>query len=311
MHYRRLGRTNLQVSEIGLGTVELGMDYGLPVNNQHIKPSEADAIKLLNQALDWGVNFIDTARSYGTSEEVIGKAISHRRSEYILASKVHYFPDLHGNDLQEAVEKSVYDSLHALKTDYVDLMQIHSLSDDYLTDDLLTTIQSLKTAGLTRFIGATTYGEDAALAVIYTDSIDCLQVAYNLVDREMEPYVLPRAQLSDIGIIARSVLLRGALTNRHHFIPSHLQELKLLTTDLEQLAQTHLDVSLVQLAYRFVLSHPTIATVLCGTARLHELKGALFYAQLNHGPLDPDTLTTIRFHQLQDRNQLKLEGWSV
>ena len=75
MNYRRLGRTGLQVSEISLGTVELGLDYGVPVAGEHLRPSEENAARLLNRALDIGVNFIDTARGYGISEEVIGRAL--------------------------------------------------------------------------------------------------------------------------------------------------------------------------------------------------------------------------------------------
>ena len=79
MNYRRLGRTGLQVSEIGLGTVELGLDYGVPVAGEHLRPPEEHAARLLNQALDLGVNFIDTARAYGASEEIIGRALKGRR----------------------------------------------------------------------------------------------------------------------------------------------------------------------------------------------------------------------------------------
>ena len=79
MNTRRLGRTGLQVSEIGLGTVELGLDYGVPVAGEHLRPPEENAARLLNRALDLGVNFIDTARAYGASEEVIGRALKSRR----------------------------------------------------------------------------------------------------------------------------------------------------------------------------------------------------------------------------------------
>ena len=72
MNYRQLGRTGLQVSEIGLGTVELGLDYGVPIDGEHLRPPEEQAAHLLNRALDRGVNFVDTARAYGASEEVIG-----------------------------------------------------------------------------------------------------------------------------------------------------------------------------------------------------------------------------------------------
>ena len=87
MQYRLLGRTQLSISEVSLGTVELGMEYGLKGITESNIPAEADARNLLNRAIDLGVNFIDTASEYGNSEEIIGRALKHRRSEYILATK--------------------------------------------------------------------------------------------------------------------------------------------------------------------------------------------------------------------------------
>ena len=88
MKFRRLGRTSLQVSEIGLGTVELGLEYGIAEGQPVQCRPRDDAARVLNQALDSGINFIDTARAYGVSEEIIGWALKARRKEFILASKV-------------------------------------------------------------------------------------------------------------------------------------------------------------------------------------------------------------------------------
>ncbi|HIL69018.1 MAG TPA: aldo/keto reductase, partial [Verrucomicrobia bacterium] len=90
MNYRRLGRANLQVSEVSLGTVELEMDYGIPVQGEQRRPSESEAVKLLNAAVDRGINFIDTARVYGESEAIVGRALKSRRNEIILATKVDH-----------------------------------------------------------------------------------------------------------------------------------------------------------------------------------------------------------------------------
>ena len=78
MRYRQLGQTNLQVSEIALGGVEIGLDYGIPVPGEHERPPEEDAIRLLQRAVDLGVNLIDTARTYGASESLIGHSLAHR-----------------------------------------------------------------------------------------------------------------------------------------------------------------------------------------------------------------------------------------
>src|SRR5882757_1318545 len=92
MRLRRLGRTSLDVSVISLGTVELGLDYGIERDGESLRPNESVAAELLNAALDSGVNLIDTARAYGSAESIIGRAIGHRRSEYVLVSKVKPHP---------------------------------------------------------------------------------------------------------------------------------------------------------------------------------------------------------------------------
>src|SRR5215475_14557030 len=88
MRYKRLGRTNLKISELALGTVELGLDYGIASDGEARRPAESDARDLLHFALDCGINLIDTARAYGVAERIIGCALKDRRQEYILASKV-------------------------------------------------------------------------------------------------------------------------------------------------------------------------------------------------------------------------------
>ncbi|HIQ05259.1 MAG TPA: hypothetical protein EYH31_06125 [Anaerolineae bacterium] len=88
MRYRPLGRTGLQVSEIGPGTVELGVEYGIPIPGLPRRPTEADAIRLVHRALDLGINFIDTARAYGESEAVLGKVLQGRRHRVILVTKL-------------------------------------------------------------------------------------------------------------------------------------------------------------------------------------------------------------------------------
>ena len=309
MNYRRLGRTGLQISEISLGTVELGLDYGVPVAGEHLRPAEAEAARLLNRALDLGVNFIDTARAYGASEEVIGRGLKSRRREYILASKLVPIREEGQSDreLREQVKVSIVASLRALQTDVIDLLQTHHTPVDVVAAGrVVAAMQEAQAAGDVRFIGASTYGEDAPLAVLEDGRFDTLQVAYSLVDRTLEERVLPLAQARDIGVVIRSVLLRGVLTHRYKLIPPALAELKAAIGRLDALVGGEAG-SLPELAYRFVFANPAVSTALVGTARVAELEAALTFADRRRLP--PALVAAIQEINVSDRSQLIPSNW--
>ena len=294
MNYQRLGRTNLQVSEISLGTVELGMDYGIPVRGEHRQPSEADANRLLNRALDLGINLIDTAQAYGESEAIIGRGLKSRRDEYILATKIAglSWEGYTGVELREQVETSITKSLRALQTDVIDLLYIHNATPELIQrGEIVEIMQRAQQAGYTRFIGTTTYGKAAPLAVLKDGRFDCVQVAYNLLDRQFEERVLPLAKKSDVGVVVRSVLLKGALTHRYAHLPEELYELRTAVRRINSLCGAQAN-SLPELAYRFVLAHPAVSTALVGTSRVHELQEIVSFAGCNSLP--PELLDDLR-----------------
>ena len=294
MNYRRLGRTNLQVSEISLGTVELGMDYGIPVHGEHRRPSEADAARLLNCTLDLGINLIDTAQAYGESEAIIGRALRSRRDEYILATKISSlsWEGYAGKELRERVEASITESLRTLHTDIIDLLYIHNATPELIQrGEIVEIIQRAQQAGYARFIGATTYGEAAPLAVLKDGRFDCIQIAYNLLDRQFEERVLPSAKENDVGVVIRSVLLKGALTYRYAHLPEELRELRAAVKGVNSLCGAQ-DCKLPELAYRFVLAHPVVSTALVGTGRVRELQEIASFAGC--GALPPELLNDIR-----------------
>src|ERR1700722_20353725 len=204
MKMRRLGNTDLLASEVALGTVELGLDYGIQANDGHMRPSEADAIRLLNEALDLGINFIDTARIYGNSEELIAKALKERRREYLLATKISPFSisDSSASDLSGHIHKSVEMSLRMLQTDYVDLLMLHSASPELIQRmELLSEIlHRLLRSGLVRYVGASVY-EDAGIDALRCGEFACLQIGYNVLDRRPEETIFPVAEQKGVGII--------------------------------------------------------------------------------------------------------------
>jgi aryl-alcohol dehydrogenase-like predicted oxidoreductase len=207
------------------------------------------------------------------------------------------------------VTSSVRQSLQALQTDVIDLMQLHSVSaEDIRRGELADILQDLQVAGSIRFLGATTYGEEAALAALEDGRYDCVQIAYNMLDREAETRILPLAQSKDIGVVIRSVLLKGALTHRYCHLPAELEELKSAVERILAIVATG-SWSLPELAYRFVLAHPAVSTVLVGTAFVEELKAAIDYGM--RGALSAQLQAQVRQVAIKDRKQLNPGNWPI
>ena len=190
MEHRRLGRTGLSVSEVGFGALEIGRDWGIPLDGDYGRPDEAEAARVLNAVLDTGINFIDTAPAYELSEERIGRAISHRRREFVLATKVgerrNDGEDSHYDYSGAATMRFIEQSLRLLKTDVIDLVQIHSAPVDVIRKgDTLEAMQQAQGQGKVRFVGMT--GDvTSAIEAVKNGGYDTVQVSYNIAYREPE-----------------------------------------------------------------------------------------------------------------------------
>ncbi len=204
MDYRVLGNTSLQVSPIGIGLSEIG----------NLSRSEEAGIEtLLNTALDSGINFLDTAALYGISEEMIGRTISARRDEYVLATKC-------GQDdpgvypwTRESVQNDIDASLKRLKTDHVDVLQLHSCELDVLQrGDVIDVLLKARDDGMTRFVGYSGDNEAAAWAV-ESGLFDTLQTSYNVVDQKARNKILPAARATGMGVIAKRPIANGIFGN--------------------------------------------------------------------------------------------------
>jgi aryl-alcohol dehydrogenase-like predicted oxidoreductase len=309
MRYRRLGRTGFDVSEISLGTVEIGMPYGIAANGEAPPPDEAEAARLLHSALDLGVNLIDTARAYGESEAIIGRALRHRRRDFVLVSKVHSYQDqnLDSAALRERITGSVQRSLSLLQAEVIDVMMLHSAPAEVIErGEALSVLQDLKRQGRIRAVGASVYGEEAALAAIDGGACDCLQIAYSVLDRRPESRVLEAAHRGGVGLVARSVLLKGALTDRFRLLPDALSGLKAAIEKMGALA-TREKISLPELAYRYVLSRPLPQTALVGASSAWELRQAVDFAA--RGPLPAALAGEIRRLEMPDAFYLNPGNW--
>jgi aryl-alcohol dehydrogenase-like predicted oxidoreductase len=284
MEYRKLGKTDMKVSVLGFGGSEIGYE--------HI--SLTTAKKLLNEALEAGVNVFDTAECYATSEELIGDAVGKRRKDYYLFTKCGHesgwsYPDWRPESLLRSIQRS----LKRLRTDHVDLVQLHSCSEAELRKGRV--IEALKRArerGYTRFIG---YSGDsqAALYAIECGEFDTLQTSVSIADQEALELSLPLAEKHNIGVIAKRPVANVAWHNGNR-PPSDAYG----RTYWERLQKLHYEFlkgdlkNTVAIALRFTLSVPGVHTAIVGTAKL--VRFAENSAAVAAGPLSQALFASIR-----------------
>jgi 1-deoxyxylulose-5-phosphate synthase len=313
LHYRTLGRTQLAVSALALGTVELGMDYGIAAPGDFGRPAEAEAIRIAHAALDAGINLIDTARAYGESEAILGKALQGRRDRVVLATKVA----LHqpegslptGDTLRTHMLSTLETSLRLLQTDYVDIWQLHLVDEAVLAqhNTIADAFAEARRAGKVRFTGGSFYGATTPAAALALDLFDVMQVTYSVLDQRLADRVLPLAQAKDVGIIVRSVLLKGALTERADHLPDRLEPLRARSRHFRQLVtDSGLNLSPAQAALAFALAHPQIGAVLVGVRTLQELHDDLVAVTAQLPPALLDQLAALR---LDDDDLLNPGAW--
>ena len=303
MLYRPLGTTGLTVSALSLGTVSLGVDYGIAAPGEFGRPDEADAIALVRAARDCGITLFDTAPAYGDSERIVGTAVG-RDPRAIIATKVP------ASGSGQAAIASIESSLRALRRDALDIVQIHNATRDTIDNRALTdALLDAKRRGLVRAIGASVYGEDAALAVIASGAFGVLQVALNALDQRMRDRVLPAAAAAGVGVVVRSAFLKGALTAKAQWLPEALAPVRDAGRRARDLLAGGSWDALPEAAMRFCLSVPDVASVLTGARTRPELDAAL--AAEATGPLDAATLAASARLALTDDALLNPSRWPI
>jgi len=301
--YRQLGTTGLTVSALSLGTVSLGVDYGIAAPGEFGRPDEADAIALVRAARDCGITLFDTAPAYGDSERIVGTAVG-RDPRAIIATKVP------ASGSSQAVIASIESSLRALRRDALDIVQIHNATPDTIDNRALTdALLDAKRRGLVRAIGASVYGEEAALAVIASGAFGVLQVALNALDQRMRDRVLPAAVAAGVGVVVRSAFLKGALTAKAQWLPEALAPVRDAGRRARDLLAGGSWDALPEAAMRFCLSVPDVASVLTGARTRPELDAAL--AAEATGPLDAATLAASARLALTDDALLNPSRWPI
>jgi aryl-alcohol dehydrogenase-like predicted oxidoreductase len=259
MQMKTLGNTDLQVSRLGVGLSELG--HGLTLDD------EAAAARVLNAALDGGVTFLDTSACYGVSEELIGRTIAHRRQEYVLATKCgHVTGGYSGRDwTAQTIQDSIDRSLARMKTDCLDLVQLHSCGVDILErGEAIQALLDARQAGKTRYIGYSGDNEAARWAV-ESGVFDTLQTSFNLVEQRARTRLFPAAKARGMGIIAKRPIANGSWgvpQSPSGYASQYFERAQVMAKmgPLPGASQNP-----VLLALGFVLAHDDVDTAIVGT----------------------------------------------
>lgn len=279
MKKRLLGKTGLEVSEIAFGGVEIGLPYGIGVESRKDMLSEKDAIALLHDAVDKGINFFDTARMYGDSETIMGKAFRNRRSEIVLASKCRHFRHASGKLTEDGllksfIETSLAESLAALQTDYLDVFMLHQADEEILENKMIAdTFQELKRKGVIRATGASTYLPAETEKAVASGNWDVIQLPFNVMDQR-HAACFDKAAQTGTGLVVRSVLLKGLLSDRGTNLHPELSKVEAHIAGYHAFLNDDFP-DLPTFATRFALSFENIASVLIGIDKTEYLNNAL------------------------------------
>ena len=215
---RELGSTGIQVSALGLGTVKLGRDQGVKYPTGFTIPDDRAALELLAQARDLGINLVDTAPAYGTSEERLGKLLKGQRDQWVICSKVgeEFNNGESSFDFSpEHVRYSVKRSLGRLCTDMIDMVLVHSDGNDlHIINELgtLEALAELKSEGLIRAYGMSTKTVEGGIAA--AQQSDIVMLTYNLAQQEESPVLDACAELGK-GALIKKALASGHLADNY------------------------------------------------------------------------------------------------
>jgi len=295
MKYRRLGKTGLRVSVIGVGTWQFGGEWG-----KDFQQAEVDAI--LAQAAELGVNLIDTAECYGDhlAEELVGRAIQGQRDRWVLATKFgHKFNASFQRDnvFEPAqVQEQLEQSLKALRTDYLDLYQFHSGTDAlFETSGLWEMLRDLVAAGTIRHLGISVSKKNASIRQVNRASevgAQAIQTVYNRIERDAEKEILPSCLRQNLGVLARvplaSGFLSGKYTKESRFSSTDVravwqsdQERRSLAEQAEQVkCEVPEGVPMAQWALAWCLQHPAVSCVIPGCKNVEQVQSNAHAADL-------------------------------
>jgi len=264
MEMVQLGNTELKVSRLGVGLVEIGL--------QLTRRNRDQADNLLNTALDGGINFFDTAECYGISEDLIGEALSHKRDQFVLATKAGH-PSFGTEGVRwhvDTLKKSIDRSLLRLKTDYVDILQMHAYDIfGEPPDEIVQVFLDAKRDGKTRYIGYSQENEEAMWA-IQSGLFDTIQTAFNIMDQRALFGIFDEASKAGMGVIAKRPIGNGmwgrVFKKSDHYEDTVAKSLRVRAEKMQEFGEIATEPeNHILSALGFVLHHSQIHTAIVGS----------------------------------------------
>ncbi|MGH2736271.1 MAG: aldo/keto reductase family protein [Actinomycetota bacterium] len=305
MNYRKLGNSDLEVSEISLGS---WLTYGVGVE-------AASAAACVDRALDVGINFIDTANVYGrgAAESFLGEALKGRdRSSYVLATKVYFPMSPRDRGLsKKQIRKQSDASLRRLQTDYVDLYQCHRYDTSTPLDETMEALTEVVQQGKARYIGFSEWKPKQIRAALDLNGVERFassQPEYSMLQRRIEAEVIPLCEGAGIGQIVWSPLAQGVLTGKYrpgehppedsraasdkmgHFIDRLMDDPTLEAVQRLRPIADGLGASMAQLALAWVLRRPNVSSAIVGASRPEQVDDNAAASGIT---LDDDTLKAV------------------
>lgn len=274
MNKNQLGKSDIYVSELTLGCMSLGTDT-------------KQASSIIDQALDAGINHLDTADLYnfGENERVVGQSIKGKREQIVLTSKVgNHFnkekDDWYWDPSKTHIKKGLKDSLHRLQTNYLDFYMLHGGTIEDPIDESIEAFEELKKEGLIRGYGISSIRPNVIREYVKKSSIDAVMMQYNLLDRRPEEEILDLLHANAISVFARGPLAKGMLSKdgikqidekgKNGFLDYSQAELLAIYKHIsKQLAD---DQSMNELALKYVLKHPAVVSAVFGASNSKQVK---------------------------------------
>ncbi|MBX0317818.1 aldo/keto reductase [Shouchella clausii] len=272
MNKRQLGKSELYVSELGLGAMSLGTD-------------KRRATEIIAEAADFGVNYIDTADlyDYGENEKIIGAALKGKRPDFIIATKAgnRFEKGKQGwewDPSKQYIKEAAKASLQRLQTDYIDLYQLHGGTIDDPIDETIEAFEELKQEGLIREYGISSIRPNVIRTYVEQSSIVSIMMQYSILDRRPEEW-FPYLQENGISVVARGPVAKGILSERplHTVAAASDGYLDYSVKEIEQLRDVLMQTygktySLTKVAFDYCLAHPPVAAVVAGASSIEQLR---------------------------------------